>query len=154
MHDPCLSLLGIARRGGNLAVGEEPVAEACRTKSARLVLLAADASENTRHRAGRLAETGGMPLAELPHSKAEIGFQLGRSSCALLAVTDMGLAAGVADRLARRDPEHFGTLAEGLKQRAERALRRKKQTAARKKARAKAGRKPWAAPPKIGSGIE
>lgn len=148
VYDPYLSLLGMARRGGNLAVGEEPVAEACRLRSARLVLVAADASDNTRRRARHMAEESHLPLAELPHTKGEIGWLLGRSSCAVLAVTDMGLAAVVAVKLAQTDPERFGPLAEELKQRAERMLRRKKETLARKKARARAGKKPWAVPQK------
>ena len=152
MTDRCLALLGLARRGGNLAMGEEPVAEACRTKSARVVLLAADAADNTARRSRRVAEGAGVPLAELPHTKHEIGFQLGRSSCAVLAVTDTGLAAGVLARLAQTDPERYGPLAARLKGRAEKRLRRQKETRARAKAREREGRKPWAAPPKSEQG--
>ena len=36
MTDTVLAALGLALRGGNLAVGEEPVAEACRTGKARV----------------------------------------------------------------------------------------------------------------------
>lgn len=39
-----LSLLGLALRGGNLAVGEEPVEAAARARDARLLLLASDAA--------------------------------------------------------------------------------------------------------------
>ena len=37
-----LNTIGLARRGGNLAVGEEPVAEVCKGRKARAVLLAAE----------------------------------------------------------------------------------------------------------------
>lgn len=50
MTDTVLAALGLALRGGNLAVGEEPVAEACRTGKARVVLLASDAAGNTARR--------------------------------------------------------------------------------------------------------
>ncbi len=103
MSERALSLLGLARRGGNLALGEAPVAEACKLRRARLVLVASDAGDSTARRGARLAERGGAPLAVLPWTKAEIGRQLGRASCALLAVTDSGLAAAVAERLAEED---------------------------------------------------
>ena len=103
MTDNTLSLLGLARRGGNLVLGEEPVAEACRLKKARVVFLAADAGETTARRGTRMAESAGVPLVVLPWTKAELGDQLGRASCALLALTDLGLAAAVVSRLAERD---------------------------------------------------
>ncbi len=103
MIDKALSLLGLALRGGNLAVGEEPVSEACRTGRARLVLTAADAAGNSADRAKRLAERASVPYAVLPRSKAQTGMALGRASCAVLAVTEAGLAAAVEKRLAEED---------------------------------------------------
>ncbi len=102
MIDKTLSLLGLALRGGNLAVGEAPVDEACRTGRAKLVLAAADAG-NSADRARRLAARAGVPFAALPRTKEQAGMALGRSSCAVLAVTDEGLAAAVRKRLAEED---------------------------------------------------
>lgn len=99
MTDKALSLLGLALRGNNLAVGETPVEEACRTGRARLVLTAADAAGNTEDRARRWAEHGGVPWARAPWSKAELGFALGRSVCAVAALTDRGLADALAGKL-------------------------------------------------------
>lgn len=99
MTDKALSLLGLALRGNNLAVGEAPVEEACRTGRAKLVLTAVDAAGNTADRARRWAEQGGVPWAHAPWSKAELGFALGRSVCAVTAVTDGGLAAALAGKL-------------------------------------------------------
>ena len=56
MTDNALSLLGLALRGSNLAVGEEPVEEACKTRRAKLVLTARDAAENSAARAARWAQ--------------------------------------------------------------------------------------------------
>ncbi len=103
MTDRTLSLLGLALRGGSLAVGEEPVGEACRTGRAKLVLAAADAAGNSADRAKRLAERAGIPFAVLPRTKEQTGFALGRASCAVLAVTDSGLAAAVEERLEAED---------------------------------------------------
>ena len=66
MTSNALSLLGLALRGNNLAVGEEPVREACRTRRARLVMSAADAAQNSIDRAGRMAELGGVPWVRIP----------------------------------------------------------------------------------------
>ncbi len=123
MNDRVLSLLGLARRGGNLALGEAPVTEACELRRARLVLVAADAGDSTARRGARLAERGGAPLAKLPWTRAEVGRQLGRASCALLAVTDPGLAAAVAERLAEED-DALRPAAQSLAEKADRVRKR------------------------------
>ena len=101
-----LSLLGLALRGGNLAVGEEPVGEACKTGRARLVLTAADASLNSVDRARRWAENGGVPWLPVPWGKEALGGALGRGSCAMAALTDRGLAAALIRKLAEADPAY------------------------------------------------
>lgn len=105
MSEKVLGLLGLALRGGNLAVGEAPVEEACATHRAKVVLHAADAAENSVSRAGRLAQRSGVELVSLPCTKQELGYALGRNSCAVLALTDGGLAAAVVSRLAQARPE-------------------------------------------------
>lgn len=147
MTDPILNTLGLARRGGNLAIGEEPVTDACRSHKAKLVLVAADAAENTAGRAARLAESGRAPLAVLPYGKDQVGFHLGRSVCALLAVTDAGLAASLMKRLAAGDPERYGGTAALLEEKARRTQRRKRAKALEKK-QAQTGQKPGGKPAK------
>lgn len=101
--DSVLSLLGLALRGSNLAVGEEPVAEACKTGRAKLVLTATDAAPNSAERARRWAQAGAVPWIPAPWTKEELGGALGRSVCAMAALTDRGLAAALAAKLALRD---------------------------------------------------
>lgn len=134
MEDDALTMLGLALRAGSLAVGEEPVTEACHTGHARVVLLAADAADNTVDRAARLVGDRDVPLVILPYEKSRVGFHLGRGSCALLAVTDAGLAAAVMSKLAAAGPEYSETAAL-LKERAGRALRRKRRKAAARKSK-------------------
>ena len=105
MTDSALSLLGLALRGNNLAIGEEPVAEACKAGRARLVLTAADAAQNSVDRAGRMAELGGVPWVRLPWDKETLGRALGRRLCAVAALTGGGLAAALAEKLAGRDED-------------------------------------------------
>ena len=91
-NDPILHLLGLARKAGRLEIGEEPVGAVCRARQARLVLLASDAAPNTCRRAAHFGEAGNVLWLEVPFTKAELGFALGRGSCAMLALTDAGFA--------------------------------------------------------------
>ncbi len=118
--DSALSLLGLALRGKNLAVGEAPVEEACKTRRARLVVSAADAAGNSADRARRWAENGGGPWMPVPWDKETLGGALGRASCAMAAVTDQGLAAALAEKLARTD-EGMRPIASLLKEKEEAA---------------------------------
>ena len=115
MTDSALSLLGLALRGNNLAVGEEPVKEACKTRRARLVMSAADAAQNSIDRAGRMAELGGVPWVRIPWDKEALGYALGRNTCAVAALTDQGLAGAFAERLVQADENLRPTLESLLK---------------------------------------
>ena len=110
MTDSALNLLGLALRGGNLAVGEKPVRAACQCRLAWLVMSANDAADNSIDRAGRWAEEGGATWVRLPWDKETLGNALGRKLCAVAALTDRGLAAALAEKLARTD----GTLRPAL----------------------------------------
>ncbi len=92
-NDPILHLLGLAKKAGRLEIGEEPVGALCRARHARLILLASDAAPNTRRRCAHFGEIGNVLWLELPATKAELGFCLGRTSCAMLALSDAGFAA-------------------------------------------------------------
>ena len=95
-----LRLVGLALRAGRLEGGEDAAVDACQYKKARLLLLASDAAEGTVNRAlHAAAECGCVPL-ETPWSKEELGAALGRKSCAVAAMTDMGMARAVTEKLA------------------------------------------------------
>lgn len=146
-HDPILHLLGLAKKAGRLEIGEEPVGAVCRARHARLILLAADAAPNTRRRAAHFGEAGSVLWLEVPYTKGELGFQLGRSSCAMLALTDAGFAASLVEKLAARDPARYGPAAEQLRQKADRMLQRQREKRQHEKNLREGKRKPWAPPP-------
>lgn len=131
-----LSLLGLALRGGRLAVGEEPAALAAKAGQARLLLLASDAAGNTLRRAEHLAREGHCLWLILPFTKAELGSALGRGSAAIAALTDLGLAAAVTERLAALDPERYGGIAARMDLKRRRA--RERQSAPRREGPKKA----------------
>ena len=148
MDDGLTGLIGLARKAGKAEVGEESVAAAATAHKSRLILLSSDAAENTAKRAHRLGESGNCPVVTLPLSKAELGAALGRGSCAVMALTDVGLAAGVMKKLSARDPEAYAGVTQHMEHKAEKTLRRRKAQRQKEKAAQARGRKPWAAPPK------
>ena len=127
MSNAALNLLGIALRGGNLTVGEEPVEAVARARDARLLILAADAADNTRRRVAHFADAGQCIWVRVPFTKAELGQTLGRSAVAVCAVTDIGLAAAVAHKLAEMDPVRFDETASRLDLKAQRAAERRQE---------------------------
>ncbi len=145
LHDPILHLLGLAKKAGKLEVGEEPVGAVCRSRHARLLLLASDAAPNTCRRAAHFGEAGNVLWLQLPHSKDEIGFLLGRKSCAMVAVTDFGIAAAIGEKLAALDPRYVPA-SEQLRVRAERALQRQREKRQHERNVQMGKRKPWAPP--------
>ena len=144
--DNALRLIGLARKGGRVEVGEEPVAAATRAHKARLVVLASDAADNTLRRASHFALSAGVPVLQSPYTKGELGLSVGRSSCAMLALTDYGLAASFARKLAETDGEQYGEMAAELEEKAQRALQRQKEQRRHEKKLERAAAKPWAAP--------
>jgi len=119
--DKLLNLIGLAKKAGKLEVGEEPVGAAARSKHARLILIASDAADNTRRRALHFGEAGECICLEIPPTKEDLGRALGRTSCALLALTDIGFAEAVAKKLAESDEAHYGEAAKRLAIKAARA---------------------------------
>ena len=146
-NDSILHLLGLAKKAGRLEIGEEPVGAACRAHQAKLVLLAADAAPNTCRRAAHFGEAGNVLWLEVPFEKSELGFVLGRASCAMLALTDAGFAAAVAEKLAVRDPDKYAPAAQQLRTKADRVLQRQREQRQHEKNLRQGKRKPWTAPP-------
>lgn len=93
-----LHLLGVARRSGRVLSGDRAVLAACMAGQARAILLATDASENTRRRFRNAALRVGAELYELG-DKNRLGEALGQSPRAVIAVTDAGFARAIAERL-------------------------------------------------------
>lgn len=141
MDNNIAGLIGLARKAGKVEVGEEAVAVAARHHKARAILFASDAADNTLRRQESLGQQGNCPAVQLPLTKAELGNAVGRSTCAVLAVTDVGLAAAVLKKLPQ---EEYGDMTGRLERRAEKTYRRRK--AQREKAKAQAKGKPWAPP--------
>lgn len=111
-NDPFLGMLGLARRAGKLAFGDELVREMCMDKKARAVFVAADAGASTAKKAAFYAQGANVPLISLPHGKDDLGAAIGKNGCAVCAVSDIGLAAAAVQKLAVAHGEYAAVSAE------------------------------------------
>ena len=145
--DKILRLIGLAKRGGNLEAGEEPVGAAARARDARVILVAGDAAENTFRRVRHFADAGQCIWLSIPCTKDELGGCIGRTSCAMVAVTDLGLASAIVKKLAEIDPDKYSLSAEKMALKAQRAQERREE-AERHEKNLRSGKKKKAAPAK------
>lgn len=102
------------RKAGRIALGEYDAGAAARAGQACLLLLAQDASDNARKRAEGFAYTAQAPLLRLPYTKQALCERLGKTGCAIAAVTDPGLAKAFVSALAQADPEQYSNTAAAL----------------------------------------
>ena len=121
MNDQALNYLGLARKGGNLETGDEPVRAAVRAGHARLVLLAADAGDHTQRRAENLSRSWAVPVLATPWTKLELGRAAGSRSCALAAFTEPRLALAFLRAL---DPPPDAKVMETLETQSQKAAAR------------------------------
>lgn len=98
-QNKALGLLSLARKAGKIELGEEPVAALAKLGKARLVLLASDAGDGIRRKAGNLVAGTKQPLLAAPFDKRTLGGALGRSDCAVAAFSDVGFAAAFVKAL-------------------------------------------------------
>ena len=89
--DKALNYMALARKAGRIELGEEPVGAAARAQHARLVIVASDASDNTKKKFRNSCEFYSVSLIEYSH-KAELGRYTGREFAVVLAVTNQGIA--------------------------------------------------------------
>ena len=125
--DNILHLVGLAKRAGALEAGDEPAGAACRARSCRLLLVARDAADNTFRRVRHFADAGACPWLSIPFGKDELGAAVGRTSCAIAAVTDIGFASAIAEKLAQADGEKYGPAAQKLAAKVEKATQRRRE---------------------------
>ena len=133
MTDAVLSMLGLALKAGKVDIGEEPVGAAARAKKARVILVADDAAPSSQRRARSFAESGACLCLTIPQKKDDLGRALGRTSVAMCAVTDIGFACAVAEKLSRLDEARYGPALSALQVKAQRARQRRQEQEAHEK---------------------
>lgn len=96
--DAILGLLGLSRKAGKLAFGEEQVRDMVASGKCRVIFLAADAGDSTRRKVER--HDIRVPILTLPWDKETLGDAIGiRRECTVCAVNDIGMANAIAGKL-------------------------------------------------------
>lgn len=96
-------VIGLAKRAGKLATGTESVLDAVRAKKSALVLVASDASEDTKKRiSDKCAFYDGRYIV-LPTTKSELGGVLGRNDTATAAFLDASFVKAFETSLTREE---------------------------------------------------
>ena len=101
--DRGLSLLGIAKKAGLLAIGSQAAALSARHGKAALIITASDASDGSIRRAKANADADGVKYIAVPYTRFELGSITGRGSPGTIAFLDKGLADGFTDKLAKTE---------------------------------------------------
>ena len=126
--DKALNYLSLARKAGKAELGEEPVGAAARVLHAHLIVVAGDASDHTWRRAKSFAAGTNQQCLRLSCSKDEMGMAIGRSSLAVAAITDAGLALALVQSL--NQPEKYKAVLDVLQDKVSRMQQRQKEAKA------------------------
>ena len=129
--DKALNYLALARKGGRIELGEEPVGAAARAKKARLIVVASDATDHTWRRARSFVAGSEQICLRVPFSKDQLGQAIGRTELALAAFTDPALALAFIKALGQ--PDRYKAELESLDRRAQRIQQRQQEAKAHEK---------------------
>ena len=100
MRDKVLSLVGLATKAGRLASGEFMTERAVKSGAAALVIVASDASENTKNMFRNMCEFYKVPIYFYA-DKDTLGHAMGKEFRASLAILDEGFAKGIQKQMER-----------------------------------------------------
>lgn len=97
-QNKALSLVSLATKAGKTVSGEFATEKAVKDFSAELVLVAADASDNTKKKFKNMCDFYEVPIY-FYGDKDTLGHAMGKEFRASLAVTDEGFAKGIRKHL-------------------------------------------------------
>ncbi len=101
-------VIGLAFRARKLATGTESVLDAIRAGKSALVLVAADASEDTKKKISDKCAFYGRKFVIIPTMKGELGRLLGRNDTATAAFLDASFVKAFETSLAREETTTSG----------------------------------------------
>ncbi len=93
-----LNLVGLATRAGRTASGEFSTERAVKSGKAKMVLVAEDASENTRNMFDNMCTYYRVPV-HIFGTKDELGHAMGKEMRASLAILDEGFAKALVKQM-------------------------------------------------------
>lgn len=98
MQNKVLSYIGLATKAGKVASGEFSTEKAVKEKKARLVIVAMDASDNTKKMFTNMCTHYHVPIFFF-EDKEGLGHAMGKQFRASLAVLDQGLADAIMKQM-------------------------------------------------------
>ena len=133
MREKALNLLGLMRKANAVQIGETDARAAARAGSAKLLILASDASDNAKSRAKGFVYGKGIPLITVPFLKEEISAHVGKSGCSMAAVCDLGFADSFLILLQQISPGLYDETAQTIAAELIREKQRRSERAAHEK---------------------
>ncbi len=97
-NDKILSTLSLAQKAGQIASGEFSTEKAVKEGRALLVIVAADASENTKKKMENMTSYYNVPLFYYSGKEA-LGRSIGKEYRSMVAVTHPGFARSMEEQL-------------------------------------------------------
>ena len=101
-RDKVLSLIGLAMKAGRCTSGETMTENETKLGRARLVIVASDASDNTKKKFRDMCEFYKVPIC-FYGDKDTLGHAMGKEFRASLAILDEGFADGIRKELKNRE---------------------------------------------------
>ena len=97
-NDKVLSMIGLAARAGAVNSGEFSVEKSVKSKQANLVIVAGDASDNTKKMFEDMCRFYHIPI-RIFGTKEELGHWTGKAYRASICILDEGFAKSVIERM-------------------------------------------------------
>ena len=101
-RDKVLSLIGLAMKAGRCASGEMMTENETKSGRAKLVIIASDASDNTKKKFRDMCKFYRVPIY-FYGDKDTLGHAMGKEFRASLAILDKGFADGIRKELKNRE---------------------------------------------------
>ena len=92
-----ISLLGLCARAGKATSGEFSVESSIKRGKARLVLIASDASDNTKKKFGNMCRYRSVPFGIVSDREA-LGRSIGKADRTVVSIEDEGFAKSIAQK--------------------------------------------------------
>lgn len=96
--DRALSMIGLAAKAGKVASGEFSTEKAVKSYKGRLVIVAQDASDNTKKMFRDMCQYYDVPMQEFA-SKEELGHWIGKAYRASICILDEGFAKSIMKKI-------------------------------------------------------
>lgn len=104
MANRVYSMIGMAEKAGHAVSGEFSTEKAIKSGKACLVIIASDASENTRKHFSDMCAYRNIPIC-IYGDKEELGHAIGKEMRVNLAIMERGLANSIRKRIEETDAE-------------------------------------------------